>query len=80
MVGGVTIRKTELGGDTSVEILDPRADLIYTYYDPGYVNFKVIPMKELDAAHVADPAGLYEKYKAKITEYDDSIRIGVELK
>ena len=22
---------------------------------------------------------LYEKYKAKITEYDDSIRIGVEL-
>ena len=80
MVGGVTIRKTELGGDTSVEILDPRADLIYTYYDPGYVNFKVIPMKELDTAHVADPAGLYEKYKAKITEYDDSIRIGVELK
>jgi hypothetical protein len=36
-------------------------------------------MKELDEAHVADPQGLYEKYKAKINEYDDSIRIGVEL-
>ncbi len=79
MVGGVTIRKTVLGDDVNVEILDPRADLIYTYYDPGYVNFKVIPMKELDEAHVYNAAELYEKYKAKITEYDDSIRIGVEL-
>ena len=79
MVGGVTIQKTVDNGETSVEIKDPRADLIYTYYDPGYVNFKVIPMKELDEAHVYNAAELYEKYKAKINEYDDSIRIGVEL-
>ena len=79
MVGGVTIQKTVNNGETSVEIKDPRADLIYTYYDPGYVNFKVIPMKELDEAHVYNAAELYEKYKAKINEYDDSIRIGVEL-
>ena len=79
MVGGVTIQKTVDTAGTHIEILDPRADLIYTYYDPGYVNFKVIPMKELDEAHVYNAAELYEKYKAKITEYDDSIRIGVEL-
>ena len=36
-------------------------------------------MKELDEAHVADPVGLYEKYKAKINEYDDSIRVGIEI-
>ena len=36
-------------------------------------------MKELDEAHVYNAAELYEKYKAKINEYDDSIRIGVEL-
>ncbi len=79
MVGGVTIQKTVDTAGTHIEILDPRADLIYTYYDPGYVNFKVIPMKELDEAHVYNAVELYEKYKAKITEYDDSIRIGVEL-
>ena len=79
MVGGVTIEKVVDGDTTTVTVKDPRADLIYTYYDVGYHNFKVIPMKELDTAHVADPEGLYEKYKAKINEYDDSIRIGVEL-
>jgi len=79
MVGGVTIEKVVDGDTTTVTVKDPRADLIYTYYDVGYHNFKVIPMKELDEAHVADPQGLYEKYKAKINEYDDSIRIGVEL-
>ncbi|MBR2675509.1 MAG: CapA family protein [Solobacterium sp.] len=79
MVGGVTIEKTVDGDNTTVTISDPRADLIYTYYDYGYHNFKVIPMKELDEAHVADPVGLYEKYKAKINEYDDSIRVGIEI-
>ena len=79
MVGGVTIEKTVDGDNTTITISDPRADLIYTYYDYGYHNFKVIPMKELDEAHVADPVGLYEKYKTKINEYDDSIRIGIEI-
>ena len=80
MVGGVTIRKTTRGEEKEIRIEDPRADLIYTYYDVGYKNFKVIPMKELDDQHVNGAAALYEKYKAKINEYDDSIRIGVELK
>ncbi len=79
MVGGVTIEKTVDKDNTTITISDPRADLIYTYYDYGYHNFKVIPMKELDEAHVADPVGLYEKYKAKINEYDDSIRVGIEI-
>ncbi|MBR4456099.1 MAG: CapA family protein [Solobacterium sp.] len=79
MVGGITIRKITDEDGSRMELLDPRADLIYTYYDPGYVNFKVIPMKELDDAHVPGAAALYEKYRAKINEYDDSIRVGVEL-
>ncbi len=79
MVGGITIQKTVDQNGTSIELLDPRADLIYDYYDPGYVNFKVTPMKELTDAQVPNAAALYEKYKAKITEYDDSIRVGIEL-
>ena len=79
MVGGVTIEKIVENGETTITISDPRADLIYDYYDPGYVNFKVTPMKDLDESKVWNAAELYEKYKAKITEYDDSIRIGVEL-
>jgi hypothetical protein len=46
----------------------------------GYKNFKVIPMKELDDAHVPGAQALYEKYLPKINEYDDSIRVGIELK
>ena len=79
VVGGITIKKTVDAGGTTIELNDPRADLIYTYYDPGYVNFKVIPMKELTDDKVYGAAALYEKYRAKINEYDDSIRIGVEL-
>ena len=80
MVGGVTIRKVQRGEETEITIEDPRADLIYTYYDVGYKNFKVIPMKELDDAHVPGAQALYAKYLPKINEYDDSIRVGIELK
>lgn len=79
MVGGVTITKTVDNGSTSVEISDARADLIYTYYDVGYHNFKVIPMKELDTDHVANAPELYQKYLPKINEYDESIRVGIEI-
>ena len=79
MVGGLTIRKVTKGDEVTITLEDPRADLIYTYYDVGYKNFKVIPMKELDDAHVPGAAALYEKYLPKINEYDDSIRVGVEL-
>jgi poly-gamma-glutamate synthesis protein (capsule biosynthesis protein) len=79
MVGGVTIRKITKGDDVTITIEDPRADLIYDYYDVGYKNFKVTPMRDLDEAKVPGAKELYEKYKAKITEYDDSIRVGIEI-
>ncbi|MCR5229974.1 MAG: CapA family protein [Solobacterium sp.] len=78
MVGGLDIVKTVFNGETTVEIKDPRADLIYTYYSNGYVNFKVIPFSQLDDAHLYNHDAVYEKYVTKINEYDDSIIVGMQ--
>ena len=76
MYGAVTITKTVTGDHTEVKVSDAKADLFWTYYHEGYYNFKVIPFDELDDAHLPGHDMIYEKYKTKITEYDDSIQVG----
>ncbi|NCB32506.1 MAG: CapA family protein [Erysipelotrichia bacterium] len=75
MIGGVTITKTTANGETSIAVSDARADLIYTYYE-NFTNFKVIPFKDLDDAHLSGYQEIYDRYAQKITEYDSSIQFG----
>ena len=80
MVGALTIHKTVEGDNTTITIDGVKADLIYTYYDPGYVNFKVIPFNKLDEAHLHNYQEVYEQYKNIILKLDNSIEIGeIEL-
>ncbi|MBQ9047836.1 MAG: CapA family protein [Solobacterium sp.] len=76
MIGGLTITKTVDKGETTIEISDVKADLVYTYYAPGYHSFKVIPFDQLDDAHLPNHEQIYEEYKAVITELDPSIAVG----
>ena len=76
MYEAVTITKTVTGDHTEVKVSDAKADLFWTYYHEGYYNFKVIPFDELDDAHLPGHDMIYEKYKTKITEYDESIQVG----
>lgn len=75
MVGGITITKTTVNGESTISLSDAKADLIYTYYE-HFTNFKVIPFKDLDDAHLPDHQAIYDQYSKKITEYDSSIQVG----
>ncbi len=75
MIGGVTITKTTMNGESTITVSDAKADLIYTYYE-NFTNFKVIPFKDLDDAHLSGYQEIYDKYAQKITEYDSSIQVG----
>ena len=77
MIAGVTITKTvEPDGSSSTVIEQPRADLIYTYYAPGFTQFKVYPFSQLDDTLLPGYQSIYEEYTGIITAYDSSIQVG----
>ena len=79
MIGGVTITKTiDASGASSVKISDAKADLIYTYYRTGFYDFKVYPFWELDDSILPGWQDIYQQYCKTITEYDDSIQVGMQ--
>ena len=79
MMGGLTIRKTEMpDGEVNIEIDDVHADLTYLYFNNTYLNdFAVVPFAEMtDDTYVYDHEGVYNQYKEVITCMDSSIRVG----
>ena len=79
MMGGLTIRKTEMpDGEVNVEIDNVHADLTYLYFNNTYLNdFAVVPFAEMtDDTYVYDHEGVYNQYKEVITCMDSSIRVG----
>ena len=76
MIGGIKINKTVINGKSSVEISQPEADLIYTYYDNNVKNFKLYLFSQLDDSILNNHESIYEEYIKIITERDDQIRVG----
>ncbi|HCY06392.1 MAG TPA: hypothetical protein DHS57_03750 [Erysipelotrichaceae bacterium] len=76
MIGGVKINKTVVNGKSVVEITQPEADLIYTYYDGSIRNFKLYLFSQLSDDILSNHESIYEEYIKIITERDDQIRIG----
>ena len=76
MIGGVRIDKTVIDGKSTIEISQPKADLIYNYYDNGYKNIKLYLFSSLTDEILKDHETIYEDYKKIITKRDDTIRIG----
>lgn len=72
MMGALTIEKTITSSGTEISLKEPKADLIYTYYDNGYKNLHLATFDELDESYQK----IYEEYSQIITRYDDSIEVG----
>lgn len=72
MMGALTIEKTTTPAGVNVVIKEPKADLIYTYYDSGYRNLHLKTFDQLDESYQP----IYEQYTEVITRYDDSILVG----
>lgn len=73
MIGGVHIQKTEKG---KVKLSNARADLVYTYYNAQFKNFKLYWFDQLNNAILPDYKTIYKEYTKIITKDDASIRIG----
>ncbi len=80
MYGAVDINKTvkEENGSTVTEVSveNPRADLMYTYYNANKRQIHVYPFSMLDDSILPGYQEVYDRYVGKINEYDDSIQVG----
>ena len=76
MIGALKITKTVDNGQTSVKISDVKADLIYTYYDASFRNFKIIPIALISDDRLPNHTEIYKRFAQKITEYDPTIQVG----
>ena len=80
MYGSVDITKTvttENGETTSeIKISNPKADLIYTYYNANKRQIHVYPFSKLDDSILPGYQDVYNRYIGKVNEYDDSIQVG----
>lgn len=77
MMAAFDIEKQVIDGKTEkVEIKNPRADLIWTYY-MGYKNFSVIPFNQLTNTTLYGYNQIYEQYKAYVNpKNDERIQVG----
>lgn len=76
MMGSVKITKSVIDGVVDIEISQPKADLLYTYYTNDYSFFKVYTFDELNEDILPDHEKIYQEYSAIIQKLDDSIIVG----
>ena len=76
MMGSLKITKSVIDGEVDIEISQPKADLLYTYYNNDYTTFKVYTFDELNDEILNNYEEIYQEYSSIIQELDDSIIIG----
>ena len=77
MMAAFTVNKEVVDGKTTkIEVVEPKADLIYTYYN-GYQNFQAIPFNKLTNIKLYGYKNIYEQYIKYINpKNDDRIKVG----
>ena len=76
MMGACTITKRTKGSQSSIEISDAKADLIYTFGEPTWLNIEVVPFSQIDEGMLPGCTELYERMKGVVLSMDDTIQIG----
>jgi poly-gamma-glutamate synthesis protein (capsule biosynthesis protein) len=69
------VTKTVENGQSTMNISDLEATLIYTYYD-NHKNHKVIPFDKLTTNDFSKYKEYYEKYREVLTSMDKTITVG----
>ncbi|MFV0249669.1 MAG: CapA family protein [Bacilli bacterium] len=73
MLASLEIVKTTTGDEINIEINNVSGELIYTYHDSKYKNFKIIPFSKLDDSILKGYSDIKIKYNSIITEYDEKL-------
>ena len=76
LLAGLTITKTTYEGQSYIQITDPRADLIFTQYRPGYHDFKLKFFDEVTEEELNDVWGVYDQYGKIVTSGNAEVRLG----
>ncbi len=72
LMGALTIEKTVTPAGVSIQLKEPKADLIFTDYEAGYRNLQLKTIDQLDESYQE----IYQEYTSIITKEDASIQIG----
>lgn len=74
MLGSVHITKIQ---DGKVKLSNPRAELIYTYYNTHFKDFKLMWFNELDNNILPNYKSIYKEYMNIITQSKQEIQAGL---
>lgn len=75
--GSMEIQKTTTpDGRSSIKIVDPKVDLIYTHYNSAYRQIKLYPYTALTEDLLKNHSMHYDYFSSILTSLDDRIKIG----
>lgn len=75
-IAAFTVDKTVANGNTTIDIRDVKADLLYTYHQ-NYHNYSIIPFSKLNDSLLYNYRSTYEQYKKYLNPTNDSrIQVG----
>ena len=61
--------------ENKITITNLNNELLYTYYEPGYHNFKIIPFSNMKEEYLTNYKNIYEEYKNIVQKLDNSIKV-----
>ncbi len=74
MLGSVNVKKIK---DGKVKLSNPRAELIYTYYNQSFRNFKLMWFDEINENILPNHKNIYKEYINIITQGKGDIGVGL---
>lgn len=77
MLVSLNIVKSTDKNQVDIEIKDVKGDLVYTYYNNRFRNFKVIPFSNLNDDLLNNYKDIEQQYSAIINKYDKTIKYGI---
>ena len=76
LMSSLTINKKVVGDKVDITIDNVNNDLIFTYYNSSYSNFKVIPFSNPQIReYLPDSERIYNKYKDVVQSLDSNIQV-----
>lgn len=76
LLASLDIHKIVENNETTITIDNVKGDLLYTYHDESFKNFRVIPFNKLDNSLLNDYQNIKKEYEKIINKNDHTIQVG----
>lgn len=75
LMAGIKITKTVEGDTKTITIENTANELLYTYHNSSFHNFKVIPFSQIDSSYLSNYAEAYETFSEVVRKNDPTLII-----